>query len=290
MINTSQTEPFTAERSTVAEVYDVILQDLTEASNLLPEDNGNYANRYAALAYLAKVYFQMNDFAAAHEHAEAVIQSGKYTFSDQLLNRFGTSISPEAIFTTISTSNEDNRAQLFKDMYNSTGDLIPVLKTHPNYTTALAKSPGDARAGWLKPITFGGVDGFAFTKYNFDYMNVVQASLSEMMLISAECKAELGADLTPAISYLNQIKTRAGVLNITPGASAGFVIQEARNERRLEFVTEGIRVHDLKRRGVLGESIVIRGAPWNCNGMVLQFPVSEITIEGFELNPEGGCL
>lgn len=290
VINTEHTEPFTATRSTVAQVYDVLIADLTQARDLLPTENGNYATKYAAHAYMAKVYFQMNDFANALTNAEAVIQSGQFIFSNELNNRFGSILSTEVVFATISTGLEDNRARLFKDMYNSAGGLIPVLKTNPAFNTAISNSPGDLRAAWLIPISFGGIEGHGFTKFNQDWMHVVNASLTEMLLIAAESMAELNQNLSTAIDYVNMIKNRADVATIDAGASAGFIIQEARNERHLEFVAEGHRLHELKRRGAKGENIVIRGAPWNCNGMVLQFPASEITIQGFELNPEGGCL
>jgi len=37
------------------------------------------------------------------------------------------------------------------------------------------------------------------------------------------------------------------------------------------------------------EDIIIRGAPWDCNGMVVQFPLGEIVVPNFQDNPVGGC-
>ena len=65
-------------------------------------------------------------------------------------------------------------------------------------------------------------------------------------------------------------------------------IEAARLERRLEFPFNGQRFYDLKRMGSQGEEIIVRGAPWDCNGMVLQFPAVEGT-DVFPLNPTGGC-
>jgi hypothetical protein len=48
-------------------------------------------------------------------------------------------------------------------------------------------------------------------------------------------------------------------------------------------------MEQLKRRGAKGENIIIRGAPWNCPGMALQFPNGEFTSALFTGNPEGGC-
>jgi hypothetical protein len=87
---------------------------------------------------------------------------------------------------------------------------------------------------------------------------------------------------------INEVRNRAGLPNvtITSGAEAAAY---AISERRIELCFEGERVHVLKRMGVLGEINEIRGAPWDCPGMVLQFPNSEITFPGFVLNPEAGC-
>jgi hypothetical protein len=53
---------------------------------------------------------------------------------------------------------------------------------------------------------------------------------------------------------------------------------------------EGDRVTQLKRIGAFHlTSSTIRNAPWNCPGMVLQFPSSAGTVQGFIFNPEGGC-
>jgi hypothetical protein len=67
----------------------------------------------------------------------------------------------------------------------------------------------------------------------------------------------------------------------------------ARKQSRLEFPCEGNRVQNLKRIGVkedpTGSGIVlIRGSKWNCDGLALQFPVSENT-DVFIFNTEGGC-
>jgi hypothetical protein len=68
------------------------------------------------------------------------------------------------------------------------------------------------------------------------------------------------------------------------------LIDEVRLQRRLEMHLEGDRITQLKRMGAFhSPSTTIRNAPWNCPGMVLQFPASAGTVQGFIFNPEGGC-
>jgi len=270
-------------RSSVKEAYELIESDLLEAVDLLPESNGNYANSYAAMAYLAKVYFQENDFENASAYATTLIESDAFTFSDNINNRYNQEVSSESIFTIISTNIEDNRAGTFKSMFDSRSN-IPVLLVSDDYYSLVNADGGD-RSMWVEDKG----EAKVFTKFNIDYMNVSLSNLTEMMLIAAESNAEMQDNLSESIGYLNQIKQRANVNLMPLNASPELIISEARKERRIEFGGEGYRVDELKRRGVLGEDVLVRNAPWDCDGMVLQFPASELAIKGFTMNPEGGC-
>uniref|UniRef100_UPI0040481B95 RagB/SusD family nutrient uptake outer membrane protein n=1 Tax=Mariniflexile sp. TaxID=1979402 RepID=UPI0040481B95 len=72
------------------------------------------------------------------------------------------------------------------------------------------------------------------------------------------------------------------------GLSKVQLITLVREQRRIELLGEGNRINDLKRIGVNETSLTIRNAPWNCNGMVFQFPATEV-FTGFIQNPTGGC-
>ena len=80
---------------------------------------------------------------------------------------------------------------------------------------------------------------------------------------------------------------RAGLVEVNYSGQA--LINAIREERRKELCFEGDRTSQIKRMGVLGQPSFSRNAPWNCPGMVLQFPGAENTVIGFELNPTGGC-
>lgn len=66
-------------RSTVKEVYDFVIADLTAAYESLPVYNSIYASKYSAAGVLAQVYFLMSDYNKAVDYCDAVIQSGVYT-------------------------------------------------------------------------------------------------------------------------------------------------------------------------------------------------------------------
>jgi hypothetical protein len=78
-------------RSTVKEVYDLLVSDLLTAIQLLPDGfrNGidpieyqDRATRDAARFLLARVYFQMKDFAKARLQADTVLNSNRYTLTE----------------------------------------------------------------------------------------------------------------------------------------------------------------------------------------------------------------
>ncbi len=56
-------------RSSLGDTYRFLLNDLTQAEQLLPDENGIYANRFAAAAILSRVYLQMADYAKARDEA-----------------------------------------------------------------------------------------------------------------------------------------------------------------------------------------------------------------------------
>lgn len=61
------------ERSTVEEVYTLIISDLQDAYANLPDTNSFYADKYAAQAILARVYLQQGNYTAARDAANDVI-------------------------------------------------------------------------------------------------------------------------------------------------------------------------------------------------------------------------
>ena len=279
-------------RNTVAEVYDHITEDLNFAISNLPNENGNYATAWAAKALMAKVRMQMMDYAGAYEMANDVINnSGISLDPDSLLaTRFSPQLSGEGIFNIISTSNADNRASKFSDNYRQDNNDNPAMRCAPELVTLLQAIPTDKRSGWISVKNAGTESEFyAIAKFDNDYANVPYIHLTDIMLLRAECSARAGIDLAQAIADVNAIKTRAygGTANNLPGgSSADAIVEAAQYERRLEMCFEGDWFNHLRRRGVEGETITIRDDPWNCEGMNLQFPVSERS-DVFEMNPSG---
>lgn len=274
-------------RAKLSEVYTFILKDISEAYNELPDQNGFYADKMAANALLAKIYFQMNDYVNAYKFADVIISSQKYQLS-QDYQRFIGDQGSETIFKTVSTSLPDNRGILFGANYRSDNNPNPQLK--PSKELVLLFDENDQRSSWVEIVNKDMPTEFYVShKFDKDFFSVPLLHYSDMLLIRAECAMRNGGgSISGAADDLNEILERAYGNPDNNVSSTTITLAKIREERRKEMCFEGDRVSDLKRRGAGGENIVIRNAPWNCPGMVLQYPATENTI-GFEFNQEGGC-
>ncbi len=275
-------------RASVAEVYDLILDDLDFARQNLPLNNGNYANRYAAYALSAQVHFLMNDFTSTVAYANNVINSGAFELDGDLDRYESGLVNSETIFGIVS-SLIDNRSAAFRDFYRSDNNPTPTLTFSPEVGQLLAQNPSDERNDWYTQS--GG--NFLVTRFNKEFFNIPVIHLTGLMLIRAEALAQTNGNLELAISDLNAIRSRAfgpGINSVSENTQALQIIEIARLELRKETLAEGTWIDQIKRLGVLGEPMTVRGAPWNCPGMALQFPNGETAAAGFILNPEGGCL
>lgn len=274
-------------RSTVKECYDLILSDLDFADQNLPEENGVYATKWAAKALKARIYLDLNDYAKAAQFAGEVINSNRFALLDSL-NRFTTGPNSEQIFVTVSTNSlNDDRSGVFLN-YRSDNNPNPTMRANAAFHAFMTEDTTDLRGkNWFNLIEVGGNTTYGVSRFDRTFMWIPQLHLTEMKLTRAEALAALNSDPATALNDLNDIRNRAGLLDVNLSGSA--LVSAIRDERRKEMCFEGDRTAQIKRKGVLGFESISRNAPWNCNGMVLQFPGAENTVVGFVLNPTGGC-
>jgi starch-binding outer membrane protein, SusD/RagB family len=286
------------QRSTVAQVYAQIIADLASAETLLPDvtANGKFysATKWAAKAFLAKVYFQQNDFANAYKYANEVIASNKFVMDAGFSNRFSLGLSTEGILTIADDPNGFRPAGDLRGAFRSDIGLPNFRFTDQYYAIATARAADLRKAAWYSNTLQPGFN--LLTKYNKNNCALPIVHLTEIKLIRAEAGAETGgANLAVAIGDINQVMTRAyggTAFNVPANATAAAVIAAARSERELELVGEGNRTQEIKRIGArTGNNVDRRGSPWNCNGFILQFPKAENDANtSFIMNVEGGCF
>ncbi len=288
-----------APRATVKQVYDQVIADLLSAETLLGETTtpGKYykLTKWAAKAYLAKVYFQQNDFPNAFKYANDVITSNKFTSDASFASRFSQGLSTEGIFVIKdqTTPNQFNPGGDLRGNFRSDLAIPGFTFTNQFYNVATARA-SDLRKAWYSNTLQTGFN--VLTKYNKNFFDLPLVHLTEIKLIRAEAGAETGgANLAIAITDINQIMTRAyggTTFNLPVNAAASAVIAAARSERELEMVGEGNRTQEIKRIGARSSvNVDRRGSPWNCNGFILQFPKAEKDANtAFIMNVEGGCF
>src|SRR5690606_42145988 len=80
-------------------------------------------------------------------------------------------------------------------------------------------------------------------------LNIMLIRYAEILLSYAEARIELGQIDNTVYDAINQVRTRAGMPEITTGKSADELRKIVRHERKIEFVFEGQRFFDIRQIG-----------------------------------------
>ncbi len=81
----------------------------------------------------------------------------------------------------------------------------------------------------------------------YSELNIMLYRYAEILLTYAEAKIEQGQTDESVYAAINAVRTRAGMPAIAPGKSAEELRQIVRQERKVEFVFEGLRYFDIRR-------------------------------------------
>ncbi len=264
-------------RSTVEQTYAQILADLTEAESLLPETNGNYAQKPAAAAMLSRVYLQMANYEGARDAANRAITYGRHRLVTPYAKAFNNgrlsatdaeTLSPEDIFRIMVSSQDGvNYMHLYFSIgaYSAREGDVSVNAKHLDMY-----EENDARLDlfYQGAGTRVGSGPWRVGKWRYNYSNLPIVRLAEMYLTRAEANFRLGTTVgaTP-LEDVNRIRTNHAEL--PPLASV--TLADILKERKLEIAFEGQGVHDLKRLKLSSD-----GFAWNDPKMVLPIPLREI--------------
>ena len=280
-------------RSTVAQVYAQVIADLTAAEALLPADRKsvgsgtvglNFVSKYAAEAFLAKVYFSQNDYTQAENYASMVLSAG-FTLNDSIAptstasvySQLGGVSTNETVFQVINTTTDDPASGTLHGRFSVApfGSTVPGYSLNTPFATILqsAQAVGDIRYAKLYKKSFG---QYFCQKYSPQFANVAVVRLAELYLIRAECKAQLGASDANVRSDYNMTRLRAGLFvdNSTSGATA--LINAIRAERDLELAMEGDHYFEVKRRKGSFNTPGAGVLAWNAPTMIYPIPAQEV--------------
>jgi hypothetical protein len=251
-----------ATRASVADVYAQIESDLSQAASLLAgggNDDHTFVNLGFIIALEAKVALYQEDWATAASKAQQLVASGDYALVTNLRDAFTAEGSPssEDIFRVAFTTT-DNCAGGYYIRYDgrfvagATRDIYDLYE------------PGDQRFKLFLPpadeIELGEIEIRKYpTPNGTEDIHVIR--YADVILILAEALAEQN-DLSNAVGYLNQIRSRATVEEYELGTdliTQQDVLDAIYLERRLEFAWEGERWHDLVRTGRAYEVLKVSG-------------------------------
>jgi hypothetical protein len=275
-VNTTEPGEINTPRSSVTDVYNQIITDLTDAATALPDTYGSDASvnkaratKGAANALLAKVYAQKpdRDYNQVLNYANEVINSPA---GYALVN-----------YSDLFDGNHYNNAEsILEAQFNGTtiGNWSPSLLLPPSITNTtwrkfitpskdLSKAfdaAGDVvrkgqtmlfeQAPWVDEYWSATVNGnvpFPYKQRNLTNGNSTSRQymlrLGDIILLKAEALNALGRT-GDAATEVNKIRKRANLGN-TPAASQADMALAIENERRLELAQEGQRWDDLVRYG-----------------------------------------
>ena len=227
-------------RSSADDIYSQVVSDLTDAYAKLPVSNGEFADRYAAQALLARVYLQQGNYASALAAANDVLQNSGHSLASTFAGAFNNdSDGPEDIFSFQVTSQDGSNVLIshYADQpYGGRGGDIVV----DTYRT-LFDSFADDRLFFFYYSSFNG--GILTQKYINEYGNIPTLRIAEMHLIRAEANFRLGSStgLAP-LTEINALRGRSGA-----PALSSLSLDLIFNERQLELGFEGHILHDKKR-------------------------------------------
>lgn len=229
-------------RNTAAEVYALILEDLTFAKENLPPQNGVFPTAAAAGALLSRVYLMQEKYDLAAAEADQVIESGQYQLLPDPAQIFNPSENtPEDIFAIQVTSQDFfNRLSFFYTGVAEGGQgFIGITEEH------LAKYDStDKRGALFYEDQQNNIIRTEKWRVNSSRDgNVTQIRLAEMYLTRAEGRFRTG-DISGATADINIIRKRAGLGEIN---ASEIKLENILNERFLELAFEGHLYRDVKR-------------------------------------------
>ena len=255
------------QRSTVEEVYQQIIYDLQQSVNFLPENKLTRVSKWAAMAFLAKVYFQKNDFVNCINWSDQIINSGQFNLNStvsEIYNLSGLSFSDETIFQIINIPEDNSNGTL-------TGRLKSNSVTYSSSFSDVISNQDDLRNSNL--YTFLSVP--YLKKYSNTAMNVTVVRLSEILLTRAECKLMLDYPHESVFEDLNLIRERAGLPYDDICDDHDELLTLIRQERNIELGFEGDRFHEVKRHQGTFES-ELGTFEWNDPKLVYPIPQQEM--------------
>lgn len=256
-------------RSSVAEVYNFILDDLTYAENNLPESRDDFpvtrAVKGAAIALKTRVYLHMGDWTNVMTEANKIVSTnapftspvGGYALTASVDGPWVDNNSSECIFSMEMSPVDDlnTNAALARMLASPSEGARGEYAISPIIWNQTFWHPDDLRRTLL--VKDNGARYYTdkyrdYTNWT-DYAPIIR--YGEVLLNLAEAEGRVNGISARAVSLLNAIRDRAKSGAMTSYTAGSFgspkaFVQAILNERRIELLGEGSRWPDIHRNAV----------------------------------------
>jgi len=261
-------------RAPVPSVYAQIESDLSQAASMLSgmgNDDRTLVTPGFIPALRARVALYQEDWAGAVSAARQLETSGDYALAGTYASLFtnqGDFTSEDVFRVSFGGSDQNNLG-----FYMQYGGRFEVGATQAVYNIFPS---GDTRFDWTFGQTSSGIEVVKYPTTNgFENVHVIR--YADVLLILAEGLAQQGgtANLEEAVSYLNQIRTRASAPTYTYGAdltTQSEILDAIYLERRLELAFEGEYWFDLVRTDRAAATL---GSNFDAHEVLWPIPVAE---------------
>ncbi|MDE7406854.1 MAG: RagB/SusD family nutrient uptake outer membrane protein [Muribaculaceae bacterium] len=273
-------------RCTEADMYDLLVTDLTQSAELLsdkPDSEKARVTSMAALTLLAKVHLTFGHKAEAKTVLEKAMTNPNYGMETSTARVFdtGNKMNKEIIFALYyNKTNDSGHGYWFGSSTNVEADI-----KNPTMLFKSIYDNNDNRYGLLANYTKVGnvyIMQKWYDTYDATYTTVVgndfpHLRYADVVLMYAEAVAD--TDMTTALDYLNMTRARAGLSNLTSSdvPDKATFVKELAAERGREFALEGQRWFDLVRLGLAVE--YFRSLGYTLDDTDLLFPIPNDQIE-----------
>lgn len=274
-------------KSTKAEIYAQIYQDLDSAVNKLPAHGANLvkgrASKDAALTLYAKAALYNEDWTTALTKAQAVLTNAYlklmtevkdvYDVTKEDMARTENIFAFEAESITSVSGSTSSRTHQLPGLFGPAGSAAPAyaITSYGSFfayqsffdsfdpidkrrqlldTTFVNKNGSTVPQKSITPITQKGV---LVKKYqdpssvSGSTNNIPIFRLADVYLIAAEAEAQLNGPTVIAYEFIKVVRDRAGLPDLTAGLNQQQFIDAVIQERSWEFFAEGDRWYDLTR-------------------------------------------
>jgi hypothetical protein len=273
-----------APRTTTAAVYTQIINDLSDAKNLLSADYVTAErvrpNKWTAAALLSRCFLYTSQWQNAATEANSIIATGVYSLEADLNNVF-LNTSTEAIW----------QLKPVRPGFN-TYEGLEILPTSPfSYPTYLVTAnlrgsfeTGDNRkSAWINSRVYN--NDTLYFPYKYKVPNGATLSeyymvfrLAEQYLIRAEAALNLN-NISDARANLNSLRARAGLGNTLANDIPSLKLAIERERQAELFCEWGHRWYDLKRTDRANNILApIKGATWQSTDVLWPVPQQEINL------------